>query len=93
MSFSYRAITRRKKKSRKMWKNLKAFAALAIFASCFISVNTQGFNIKPVTDADYEVLMNAIEDPTRVTPAVLQNAIFRIVASFLPPFGGRRPAP
>lgn len=74
-----------KKNKKKMWKNLKFFAALAVIASCFLSVNTQTA-IKPVTDADYEVLLNAIEDPTKVTPVVLQHSIFRILASFLPPF-------
>lgn len=70
-----------------MWKNLKAFTVLAIVASsCFLSVNSQQTPPKQVTDADYEVLINAIEDPTRISPAVLQNSVFRILASFLPPF-------
>lgn len=74
-----------------MWKNLKFFVALAVIASCFNAANTQV--IKPVTDADYEVLLQAIEDPTKITPAVLQHSLFRILASFLPPFPRRRPAP
>lgn len=69
--------------------SFKLFAALAIVASCCFSANAQ--LVKPVTDADYEVLLAAIEDPTRVTPSVLQHAVFRILASFLPPFTRRAP--
>jgi hypothetical protein len=73
-----------------MW-NIKLLTALALIAVSCTSVQSQAVPvIKPVTDADWEVLLAAINNPNDVTLPVLQHSIFRILASFVPPFSPRR---
>lgn len=65
-----------------MW-NVKIYTVFAIIAISFSSTNAQG-GLQRARDSDWEVILQAINNPNSVTLPVLQHSIFRILASFVP---------